>query len=69
MSAHYALMVRGISQMFVAGPPVVARVAAPVTKEETADYCERVLRGYQERRQPGERFAAYVARADEEWLL
>jgi acetyl-CoA carboxylase carboxyltransferase component len=34
VSAHYALMVRGISQMFVAGPPVVARVAAPVTKEE-----------------------------------
>ncbi|MCU1607332.1 MAG: sir [Modestobacter sp.] len=40
-----------------------------VTKEETADYCERVLRGYLERRQPGERFAAYVARADEEWLV
>jgi sulfite reductase (ferredoxin) len=40
-----------------------------ITKEETADYCERVLRGYLERRQPGERFAAYVARADEEWLL
>ncbi|MCW2633769.1 MAG: sir, partial [Blastococcus sp.] len=40
-----------------------------VTKAETADYCERVLRGYSERRQPGETFAAYVARADEEWLL
>jgi sulfite reductase (ferredoxin) len=40
-----------------------------VTKAETADYCERVLRGYLERRQPGERFAAYVARADEAWLL
>jgi sulfite reductase (ferredoxin) len=40
-----------------------------ITKEETADYCERVLRGYQERRQPGERFAAYVARADEAWLV
>jgi sulfite reductase (ferredoxin) len=39
-----------------------------VTKAETADYCERVLRGYLERREPGERFAAYVARADEEWL-
>lgn len=34
VTAHYALMVRGISQMFVAGPPVVARVAKPVTKEE-----------------------------------
>jgi sulfite reductase (ferredoxin) len=40
-----------------------------ITKEETADYCERVLRGYQERREPDERFAAYVARADEAWLV
>jgi sulfite reductase (ferredoxin) len=40
-----------------------------VTKSETADYCERLLRGYLERREPGERFAAYVARADEKWLL
>ncbi len=40
-----------------------------MTKAETADYCERVLRGYLERRTPGERFAAYVARADEAWLL
>jgi sulfite reductase (ferredoxin) len=40
-----------------------------VTKAETADYCERVLRGYLEHREPGERFAAYVARADEAWLL
>ena len=40
-----------------------------ITKEETADYCERVLRGYLERRLPDERFAAYVARAEEEWLV
>ncbi|MCZ2819260.1 nitrite/sulfite reductase [Modestobacter sp. VKM Ac-2977] len=40
-----------------------------ITKEETADYCERVLRGYLDRREPGERFAAYVARADDEWLV
>jgi len=40
-----------------------------VTKAETADYCERVLRGFLERREQGESFAAYVARADEEWLL
>ncbi|MPQ98555.1 nitrite/sulfite reductase [Modestobacter sp. I12A-02628] len=39
-----------------------------VTAEETADYVERVLRGYLEHREPGERFAAYAARADEEWL-
>jgi sulfite reductase (ferredoxin) len=40
-----------------------------VTKAETADYCERVLRGFQERRTGGESFASYVARADEDWLL
>jgi sulfite reductase (ferredoxin) len=40
-----------------------------VTKAETVDYCERLLRGYLERREPGERFAAYVARADETWLV
>jgi sulfite reductase (ferredoxin) len=40
-----------------------------VTKSETADYVERVLRGYLDRREPGERFAAYVARAEEDWLL
>jgi sulfite reductase (ferredoxin) len=40
-----------------------------VTKAETADYCERVLRGYMEHREPGEHFAAYVARAEEAWLL
>jgi sulfite reductase (ferredoxin) len=40
-----------------------------VTKAETADYCERVLRGYLERRRPDERFAGYVARAEEAWLL
>jgi sulfite reductase (ferredoxin) len=40
-----------------------------VTKGETVDYIERVLRGYAERREPGERFAAYVARAEEAWLL
>ncbi len=39
-----------------------------VTADEAADYVERVLRGYAERRQPGERFAAYVARAEEAWL-
>ena len=40
-----------------------------MTKAETADYCERVLRGYLDRRQDGETFAEYVARADEEWLV
>jgi sulfite reductase (ferredoxin) len=40
-----------------------------ITAEETVDYTERVLKGFTERREPGETFAAYVARADEAWLL
>jgi sulfite reductase (ferredoxin) len=40
-----------------------------VTAEEAPDYIERVLRGYLERREGGESFAAYVSRADEAWLL
>jgi sulfite reductase (ferredoxin) len=39
-----------------------------VAADDTADYVERVLRGYAERRLPGERFAGYVARAEEAWL-
>src|SRR5579864_2635466 len=34
VSAHYSLMVEGISQMFIAGPPVVARLGENLTKEE-----------------------------------
>ncbi len=34
VTSHYSLMVKGISQMFAAGPPVVARLGQPVTKEE-----------------------------------
>ena len=33
-ASHYSLMVKGISQIFTAGPPVVARVGQEVTKEE-----------------------------------
>jgi sulfite reductase (ferredoxin) len=40
-----------------------------VTAEQAPDYIERVLRGYLERREGGEPFAAYVSRADEAWLL
>jgi acetyl-CoA carboxylase carboxyltransferase component len=32
--SHYSLMVRGSSQLFAAGPPVVARIGEDVTKEE-----------------------------------
>ncbi len=34
VNSHYALMVRDTSQIFVAGPPVVARVGEPVSKED-----------------------------------
>ncbi|MER7012414.1 carboxyl transferase domain-containing protein [Saccharopolyspora sp. NPDC000359] len=33
-AAHYSVMVRGISQVFAAGPPLVARLGQEVTKEE-----------------------------------
>ena len=33
-SSHYSLMVEGISHMFIAGPPVVARIGKAVTKDE-----------------------------------
>jgi sulfite reductase (ferredoxin) len=39
-----------------------------VTSTELAGYVERVVRGYAEHRQPGERFAQWVARADESAL-
>jgi sulfite reductase (ferredoxin) len=39
-----------------------------VAASDTADYIERVLKGYQERCKGDESFADYVARADEEWL-
>jgi len=34
VSSHYSVMVQGISQMFIAGPPVVARTGVTMTKEE-----------------------------------
>ncbi len=34
VTSHYSVMVRGISQMFIAGPPVVARLGEVLTKEE-----------------------------------
>ncbi|XBQ16089.1 MAG: carboxyl transferase domain-containing protein [Oceanicaulis sp.] len=34
VSSHYCVMVKGLSQMFVAGPPVVAGIGEQVTKEE-----------------------------------
>ncbi|HZD26110.1 MAG TPA: carboxyl transferase domain-containing protein, partial [Alphaproteobacteria bacterium] len=34
VTSHYSLMVKETSQLFIAGPPVVARLGTPVTKEE-----------------------------------
>jgi acetyl-CoA carboxylase carboxyltransferase component len=34
VTSHYSIMVKGISQMFIAGPPVVARTGEKLTKEE-----------------------------------
>ncbi|GGL86882.1 sulfite reductase [Nakamurella endophytica] len=39
-----------------------------VTGDELADYVERVVRSFQSSREPGERFAQWVARSDEEAL-
>jgi sulfite reductase (ferredoxin) len=40
-----------------------------VNATEAADYAERILSGYLQRRHDGESFASYVTRADEAWLL
>jgi sulfite reductase (ferredoxin) len=40
-----------------------------VTADQAPDYVERVLRGFLDRRENGESFASYVARAEEAWLL
>jgi acetyl-CoA carboxylase carboxyltransferase component len=37
VTSHYSLMVRGISQMFIAGPALVKRIGIEVTKEELGD--------------------------------
>jgi acetyl-CoA carboxylase carboxyltransferase component len=43
VSSHYSVMVREISQMFIAGPPLVARTGETVTKEELggSEMCAR----------------------------
>jgi acetyl-CoA carboxylase carboxyltransferase component len=34
VTSHYSVMVEGTSHMFIAGPPVVARLTGPITKDE-----------------------------------
>ncbi len=43
VSSHYSVMVREISQMFIAGPPLVARAGETTTKEELggSELCAR----------------------------
>jgi len=43
VSSHYSVMVREISQMFIAGPPLVARTGEATTKEELggSELCAR----------------------------
>ncbi len=40
-----------------------------VTGDELTDFVERVVRTYQKEREPGERFAQWVVRADEAALV
>jgi len=42
VTSHYSLMVKGISQMFVAGPPVVARLGEPLTLEVQGEIRKKV---------------------------
>jgi hypothetical protein len=62
VASHYSLLVRGLSQMFVAGPPVVAAVGQTVTKEElgSSQHTRRQWRG---RRRGRERKRGLRARA------
>jgi len=39
-----------------------------VTADEAAEYAERILTGFRQRRSAGESFGEYVARAEESWL-
>ena len=38
LSSHFSLMVKKISQVFVAGPPLVEKIGEKVTKEELGGY-------------------------------
>jgi len=45
VASHYCVMVEGLSQMFIAGPPVVAGVGEQVTKEELGGAALQVAAG------------------------
>ena len=38
VSSHFSLMVKGLSQVFVAGPPLVEKIGEKVTKEELGGF-------------------------------
>ena len=68
VSSHYSLMVEGISQMFIAGPPVVARIGQTLTKEELggseiharAGAVDDVVASEEEAFQRARRFLSYL---------
>ncbi|HEY0302654.1 MAG TPA: carboxyl transferase domain-containing protein, partial [Rhizomicrobium sp.] len=68
VSSHLSVLVRELSQMFVAGPPLVAALGEKVTKEELggADICARagavdlVVQSEQEAFAAARRFLSYL---------
>ncbi len=68
VTSHYAVMVEGTSQMFIAGPPVVARLGQNLTKEELggsdiharAGAVDDVVASEAEAFQRARRFLSYV---------
>ncbi len=68
VSSHYSLMVQGLSQMFIAGPPVVARIGEKLTKEELggaeihakAGAVDDVVGSEEEAFQKARRFLSYL---------
>jgi acetyl-CoA carboxylase carboxyltransferase component len=68
VSSHYSVMVQGLSQMFIAGPPVVARVGEKLTKEELGGAAihaksgavDEVVESEEEAFQKARRFLSYL---------
>lgn len=65
VTSHYSVMVDGLSQMFVAGPPVVAGVGEEVTKEELGGAALQLAAGGVDDAYPSEADAMAAAK----WFL
>ncbi|HEX6313142.1 MAG TPA: carboxyl transferase domain-containing protein [Acidimicrobiia bacterium] len=63
VTSHYSMMVRGTSQLFVAGPPVVARLGEDVDKETLGGSAIHSRNGVVDDEVPGENEAFARARA------